>query len=214
MRLVMAVEGESTTRAAQSLAVHPGVDEVALLAPTTSRQFQTVESALGFDAVVGAGKAASIADRAGIPAIVTGALHAQPGVAWASVEGVAFALLEGDAGRPAVAIEGEPGGETPIVFPSPIDSRTAEEEFIDGRSLLVARGAGPLAAAMVLEPNRHRVILDDQAFLRGVALAAGVGLLLDGPVDVPVPVWERAAAYLKTASDMGLVIGERPAEES
>lgn len=214
MRLVVAVEGEPTTRAAQSLAVHPGVDEVALLAPTTSKQFETVESAAGFDAVVGAGKAASTAARAGIAAIVTGALQGQTGVAWASVEGVAFALLEGDAATTAIAIEGEPGGETPIVFPSPIDSRMAEEAIVDGRSLLVARGPGPLAAAMVLEPNRHRVVLDDEAFLRGVALAAGVGILLDGPVDGPVPVWERAAAYLKTASEMGLVVGERPAEES
>lgn len=214
MRVLVAVDGESTTRAAQSLADHPGIEAVALLAPASSRNFETVSSADGFDVVVGKAVAAETAQQAGLPAIVEGQLpEGCRGVYGASIAGLALALSEDLSDSPiaAVALEGEPDGDRTVMFPSPIDSRPATEETFAGRRLLVALGEGPLQAAIALGPNRHRVVMDQARFMEGIALAAGVGILLDQAVETAIPVWEAASSYLKAAVDMGLVIGERPA---
>lgn len=214
MRVLVAVDGESTTRAAQSLADHPGIEAVALLAPAKSRNFETVTTAEGFDVVVGKAVATETAQRAGLPAVVEGELPpGARGVYGASILGLALALASDLPGNPttAVAVEGEPEGERTVMFPSPIDSRPAVEESVDGRSVLVARGEGPLQAAIALGADRHRVVMDHARFMEGIALAAGVGILLERPVDAAIPVWEAASAYLKTAVEMGLVLGERPA---
>lgn len=214
MRALVAVEGESTTRAAHSLSDHPAIDAVALLAPATSGSFETVDTAAGFDVVVGRRVAAETAHQAGLPAVVVDTLDAGAvGVYGASLKGLALALAAGMSGSPlvAVAVEGDPGGDRPLLFPSPIDSRAATAEDLDGHRLWVAPGPGPLQAAMAQGPHRHRVVLDDSRFLEAIALAAGVGVLLEEMVGGPVPVWERASSYLRTAAEMGLVIGERPA---
>lgn len=210
MRIVVAVDGDVTTRAAQSLAAHPDV-EVALLSPTTSTQFETVSSAEGFDAVLGTEKAVEAAAEADLPALTNGELLGQVGVAWASITGLALALAsEVDGGIVALAVPGETGGDETVVFPSPIDARNATVESVEDRQVYIARGDSPLAAALALGRHRHRVIVDDYHFMGAVALAAGVGILLEEPLFGPIPVWQRPAAYLRTAADMGLVIGERP----
>ncbi|HLU32050.1 MAG TPA: hypothetical protein VK088_09825 [Acidimicrobiia bacterium] len=214
MRVLVAVDGESTTRAAQSLADHPGIGSVAVLAPASSRHFQTVTSAEGFDVVVGKAVAAETAQRAGLPAVVEDELGAgSVGVFGASIVGLALALaadLEGDP-LTAVALEGEADGDRTVMFPSPIDSRSVTEEWISGRRVLVGRGEGPLQAAIALGTDRHRVVMDHARFLEGIALAAGVGILLERPEEGAIGVWEAASAYLRTSVEMGLVIGERPA---
>lgn len=214
MRVLVAVDGESTTRAAQSLADHPGIDTVALLAPASSRQFETVTSAEGFDVVVGKAVAAETAQRAGIPAVVEDELPVDsPGVYGASIVGLALALAADLEGEPltAVALEGEPAGDRTVMFPSPVDSRPVTEERISGRRVLVGRGEGPLQAAIALGTDRHRVVMDHARFMEGIALAAGVGILLEEATETSLPVWERNSVYLRTAVEMGLVIGERPA---
>ena len=205
--VVVAAEGEATRRAALSLSTHPDV-EVALLGPTTSSQFPVVDSAIGYDAVVGSERAAI---EAGIPAVVPGALERHFGVEHCSIAGLALALaadLEG-VGTVAVAVPGAGGGDQEVTFPSPIDSRRARAESFSGRTVFVADSPDDAAAALALGQDRHRVILDDHRFMEGVALAAGVGVLLAGYESGPV--WRHAPAYLQTATEMGLVIGERPA---
>ncbi|HEX2154186.1 MAG TPA: hypothetical protein VHL52_09415 [Acidimicrobiia bacterium] len=211
-RIVVAIDGEVTTRAAQSLSAHPDV-QVALLSPTTSSQFDTVDSPDGFDAVLGTTKAAQAAAAAGLPVITTGELRDQPGVAWASITGLALALAtELHEGTVAVAVPGEEVGDETVVFPSPIDVRRATVEPVEENKVYIARGDAPLAAALALGRRLHRVIVDDFRFMEAVALAAGVGILMQGPLASPTPVWQRPSAYLQAAADMGLVIGERTPE--
>lgn len=207
MRVAIAVEGEVTTRAAQSLSAHPGI-EVVLLAPSTSSQFQVVDTPDGCTAVFGEAEAGRVGVAHGIPAVVTGASDAAAGVSWASIRGLALALAADldDVEAVAVGVPGDPGGTETVVFPSPIDGRAAERETVNGRTVLVGRGDGPLAAALALGRSRHRVIVDDHRFMEAVALAAGIAVL--DPVG-SVPVWERPGPYLHTAAAMGLVIGER-----
>lgn len=214
MRVLVAVDGESTTRAAQSLSDHPGIETVALLAPARSSNFETVTTAEGFDVVVGKAVAAETAQEAGLPAVVEAELPpGTHGVYAASILGLAVALSSDMPGSPttAVAVEGEPKGARAVMFPSPIDSRPAVEEPVDGFRVLVARGEGPLQAAIALGADRHRVVMDHAGFMEGIALAAGVGILLEGTVEAAIPVWAAASTYLKTAVDMGLVLGERSA---
>ncbi|MGA7270440.1 MAG: hypothetical protein WB239_05140 [Acidimicrobiia bacterium] len=212
-RVLVAVEGEVTMRAAHSLAAQPGIDQISLLAPARSASFPTVERATGYDLVVGRGVAAEVGVKEGIPAVVEGTLGEQPGVYHASLRGLAMALAVGVEGVDivAVALPGEPQGRRQLVFPSPIDARNAVEERMDGHELSVANGTGPLAAAMVLGGDRHRVIIDDHHFMAGIALAAAAAVALADPPQEPEPVWTRAVDYLRVAADMGLVIGERAA---
>ena len=212
-RLVVAVEGEVTMRAAQSLVVHPGVDEVALLAPAKSVLFPTVSSPVGWDLVVGSGKAAGAGRRHGVPVAVSGTLDGQPGVFLGSAVGLALALAVGVdmVETIAVALPGETSGDTTVVFPSPIDARPAIVERHDGHDIQIARGPGSLAAVMVMGSGRHRVVLDDNSFLTGIALAAAAVVGLGSEPGTAFPVWSRSADYLQTAVSMGLVIGERTA---
>lgn len=210
MRVAVAVEGEVTTRAAQSLSSHPDV-EVVLLAPAKSSQFEVADTPEGCAAVIGAESAVRIAAASRLPAVATTRLGTQPGVAWASIPGLALALSSDlDSIRQvAVAVPGDPDGDETVVFPSPIDGRKAVAEEIDSRHLLVARGDGPLASALALGGDRHRAIMDDHRFMEAIALAAGVGALTEGELTGPVPAWERSRPYLRAAAEMGLVIGER-----
>lgn len=198
-------------RAAQSLAVHPGIEAVALLGPTKSPHFPTVETPAGWDLIVGLEGAAAAGVRHDLPVAVVAELDDQPGISLGSPVGLALALAVGVDGirTVAVAIPGAGAGETQVVFPSPIDSRQAEVEIIDGHDVLVARGEGTLAAALALGEQRHRVIVDDSSFLGGVALAAAAVAALAAPLDGPTPVWTRADTYLRACAEMGLVIGER-----
>lgn len=209
-RVAIAVDGEVTLRAAQSLSVHPGVDEVVVLSPSENTHFATVENARGFDVLVGTDRAAPLGVRDQVPVAVTGDLPDQPGVSLGSPIGLALALAVGLEAVEivGVATPGDAEGAETVVFPSPIDARFADKRKIDGHLVHVAGGDGPLAAAMVLGAGRHRVIVDDHRFMAGVALAAAAAVSLATGLDGPV--WTRAAEYLRTAVEMGLVIGERP----
>lgn len=213
MRVVVVVEGEVTTRAAHSLAAHPEIEAVALLAPSRSEHFPTTDNPDDFDVVVGSGNAVTVAEGAGLPAVVTGRLGDQRGVSGASVMGLALALSVGvdNVEMVALAVPGEANGGTMVTFPAPIDSRPARQERYDGHPVLIAPGEGTVAAVMVLATKRHRVIVDDHSFMQAIALAAGVGVLIEGPVTDPTTAWTQAGPYLRTAVTMGLVIAERAA---
>ena len=209
MRVVVTVEGEVTTRAAQSLATQPGV-EVSLLGPSPSSQLEVVDSVEGFDAVVGRERALDAGKAAGVPVIAPGALHGLSGVAWCSPAGLALALAADLASptRIAVALPDDPGGNESVTFPSPIDTRPARSEPLGDRSVLMAASGDPLAAALVTGDHRDRVIMDDHRFMEAIALAAGVGVWMGNPQG-SLRSWDHGDPYLRTATEMGLVVGER-----
>ncbi|MGC2241394.1 MAG: hypothetical protein WA726_11200, partial [Acidimicrobiia bacterium] len=60
------------------------------------------------------------------------------------------------------------------------------------------------AACLALGTERKVTIIEDAAFLDGVALAAGAQVAETGE---PHAVWDRALPYLQTATAMGLVMG-------
>ncbi|MFP3915198.1 MAG: hypothetical protein ACLFWM_10005 [Actinomycetota bacterium] len=209
-RFAVAVDGDVTTRAAHSLSTHPGI-EVVLLAPATSRQFDVVDSPAGCRAVVGTERALRAAQSAGLPAVTAGDTDGLPGVAWASLPGLALALaaaLEG-VDTVAVALPGEPEGSREVVFPSPIDARRVRPEAVDSHTVWMGGGDGSLAAALSLGGEHDRVILDDHLFMSAIALAAGAVLLVEDQTPGRVAVWERSEPYLRAVTDMGLVLAER-----
>ncbi|CAN5872240.1 hypothetical protein BH23ACT5_BH23ACT5_06950 [soil metagenome] len=207
-RVAVALGGEAFKRAAFSLAAHPGIAEVAVLAPATSKHFRVVEDPHGYDVVVGRWE--SPHDH-GLPTVVPDEDLGTAGVYGGSILGLVLALAVGLDGvdTMAAALPGDSAGDTKIVFPSPIDGRSATVERFGGHPVHVARGEGPLGAAMVTSPSRDRVIVDNHAFLEGIALAAAASLLATEGRDTPTPVWTMAERYLRAAVDMGLVIGER-----
>jgi hypothetical protein len=52
--------------------------------------------------------------------------------------------------------------------------------------------------------ERRVAVVDDGAFLSGVALAAGIAAI----GDAPRPVWEASLPYLEAVTEMGLVMAE------
>lgn len=212
--VAVAVDGDVTTRAAHSLAGHPGVDEVVLLEPATSTEFRSVEDASECDVVVATGRGEEQTTAAGVPMVVVGPDLELPGYHTASIDGLALALAVGvgDVETVAVADPDRDTGDLPVVFPFPIDAALASETYVDGRRVLAAPSAD-LAAALVTGSRLHRVVMDDPAFLAGIALAAAAVVVLEDQPTGPTPIWARAAAYLRAAGAMGLVIGERPADE-
>jgi hypothetical protein len=210
-RVAIALEGEATKRAAFSLAAHPGISAVSVLAPAHSQYFPVVDSPAKHDVVVGRSS-----KHHELPTVVSDEDLKGPGVFGGSVLGLVLALAVGvdEVDVVAAALPGDPDGDTTIVFPSPIDGRRSVIERLGGHPIHVGRGDGPLAAAMVTSASRHRVIVDHHAFMEGIALAAATTLLIDSTPDTPIPVWTMAAQYLRAAIDMGLVIGERSPDDS
>lgn len=214
MRVAVVVEGDLTLRAAHSLATHSRIESVSVLGPTESNSFDVVDSVAGYDLVVGRDRAADLAAQHGVPAVVSGESGGSGGVEQCSIEGLALALAVGmeDLEHVAIALPGAPAGDDTFTFPSPIDQRQVVTEFTQSHAILVGRGEAAVAAAMACGADIHRVVLDDHSFMAGIALASGVGVFLDtGETDGSVPAWTEASSYLRTAIDMGLVMGERPA---
>ena len=69
---------------------------------------------------------------------------------------------------------------------------------------MVAHAPGEFAACLAEGAQRRVAVVDQAAFLSGIALAAGVACL-DGEGS---PVWETALPYLEAATEMGLVMAE------
>ena len=210
-RILVAVEGEVTMRAAQTLSAHPGVESISLLGPAKSSFFPTTNEAEGHDIVVGGDLAAQVGLEVRIPAAVWGDLGDQDGLSRASIEGLALALAVGVDGVEVVAVAtpGNREGDEALMFPSPIDSVPTTTEKVDGHEIHFGASPESVSAAMVRGRDIDRVIIDDHAFMRGIALAAAAATLIEQPAPGGDPVWTRSSSYLRAAVEMGLVIGER-----
>lgn len=209
MRIGLLVTGDTSVRAAHSLQAHPGVDEVVVIGPATSKSFEVVPSAEGCDYLVGSGSSApEQADRHEVPLIWDGDAQ-EPGVAvWgASPKGIALAVAARESDPQLVAVahpdidDGPAGGTTR--FPDPVGRLGTRDEQLGGRPLAIAHSPNDFAACLALSANRKVTIVDHGAFLSGVALAAGIAVIEAGG-----PTWAAALPYLETATEMGLVMAE------
>lgn len=207
MRIGVLVTGDVAVRAAHSLSPHPGIDEVVVIGPARSRNFEVVADATGCDLLVGSGEEApEQARRHGVPLIWDGD-HPDAGVSvWgASPQGLALALAarEEDPRLVAVAHPGlTAGNERRVRFADPVGNVEVTDVRYGDRIVAVGRSAPSFAGCLAAGPHRDVTIVDDASFLAGVALAAGA-LVTDGG-----PVWGAALPYLQAAAAMGLVMAE------
>jgi hypothetical protein len=98
----------------------------------------------------------------------------------------------------------EEGSDHLVRFPDPVGSVKAADATFAGRRVALAHSPDRFAACLAVGSERMVTIVDDGAFLSGIALAAGIDAVNGGPV----AVWDRALEYLRAASAMGLVMAD------
>jgi hypothetical protein len=209
VRVGVLVTGDIAVRAAHSLSAHPGIDEVVVVGPARSRSFRVATDGAGCDLLVGTGTGAPAkALELGVGLVWDGHQSA-PGVSvWgASPLGLTLALASREPDPRLVALahpDLEEGTGEQVRFPDPIGRLPVTDIAVDGRHVAAAKSPNQFTASLVDGGQRRVAIVDDCAFLSGVALAAAV-LIAD---EEPAPAWDRALDYLKTATAMGLVMAD------
>jgi hypothetical protein len=207
VRVGVLVTGETAVRAAHCLAAHPGIDEVVVVGPATSKTYRVVDDAGECDLLIGTGPEAPGRARDLGVGLVWDGDTAQGGVHvfGAAPEGLALAMAarETDPQLVAVAYPGAPVGEGRFArLPKPVGRVNLHDTTFGGRPIAVGPSRNAFAAALSTGVGRRVTIVDDGAFLAGVALAAGAA------VDGAGAVWEDSLAYLRAATEMGLVMAE------
>jgi hypothetical protein len=182
---------------------------VVVIGPATSKSFQVVPDAADCDYLIGSGPdAPARASRLGRPLIWDGeGAETSVAVFGAGARGLTLAVAARESDLQLVAVahpDLEAGGDRTIAYPEPVGIQPSRDEVYGGKRLATAGSPNGFAACLVSGAGRRVAIVDDAAFLSGVALAAGFGVLDEGPV----PVWEEALSYLRTAVAMGLVMAE------
>ena len=209
MRVGVLVSGDTSVRAAHSLSAHETVDDVVVIGPARSRTFRVVPDAAGCDLLVGVGADAPTRARAlGVPLVWDGDNFEQGVAVWgASPVGLALALAAREPDPRIVAVahpDLDEGSDHQVRFPDPIGSAKVADATFGGRHVALAKAADRFAACLAVGAERRVAIVDDGAFMSGVALAAGIDVVADSPL----AVWDGALVYLKTAAAMGLVMAE------
>lgn len=197
-------------RAGHSLAAHPGVDEVVVIGPASSKSFQVVSDASSCDLVLGSGEVAiSLAKKHSVRLIWDGAEREEGVAVWgANPEGLAMALAAREPDPRLVAVA-HPDidankADRAVRFPNPVGRISVEETMLGGRPLARAKSPNEYAACLAVGASRRVTVVDDAAFLSGVALAAAFAVV----GDEPLAVWEKSLVYLEAATQMGLVMAE------
>jgi hypothetical protein len=209
VRIGVLVTGDNAVRAAHSLSAHPTVDEVVVIGPARSKSFEVVPSAEGCDLLVGSGPdAPGLARRHGVALIWDGETL-EPGVrvAAASPAGVALALADREPDPRLVAAshpEYEEGLDQAVRFPEPVGPASVTDVAYAGKRVAMAHSPNHFAACLAVGARRRVTIVDDSAFLSGVALAAAV----DVAGDEPTLAFEDSLRYLEAAIAMGLVMAD------
>lgn len=209
MKIGVLVTGDAAVRAAHSLDAHPGVSEVVVIGPARSRSFVVVPDAEGCDYLVGTGTEAAEKARAhGVPLIWDGETP-EEGVAvyGGSPQGLTLALAarESDPRLVAVAHPGlDPGTDNRAAFPHPVGRVGVTDGSYAGHRLAWGKSPNSFAASLTRGLRRNVTIVDQGAFMSGVALAAGLAVA----DEKAKPVWADALTYLHAATDMGLVMAE------
>lgn len=210
VKIGLLVTGDAAVRAAHSLQAHPEVDEVVVIGPATSKSFPVVDSADGCDFLVGHGETApGLARQHGVPLIWDGDEEGDGIAVWgASPAGlvIAMAAREPDPRLVAVAhpdIEDASSTRT-TRFPDPVGRLGVFDATVGGRPIALAHSPNEFAACLAVGASRRVTLVDQGAFMSGIALAAGVAVA-NGAGRA---VWDDALPYLEAATEMGLVMAE------
>jgi hypothetical protein len=203
------VTGDTAVRAAHSLSAHPTIDEVVVVGPARSKSFRVVPSAEGCDLLVGTGPNAPELARGHGVGLVWDGETTEDGVliAGASPAGLALALASREPDPRLVAVahpDYEEGSDHVVRFPEPVGRGTVSDTTYAQRRVAMAKSPNRFAACLAVGAGRSVTIVDDGAFLSGIALAAGVSIA----GDQPRLVFEDALTYLETAAAMGLLMAD------
>ena len=183
------------------------IDEVVVIGPATSTTYRVVDDADGCDLLIGTGEAAPPRARELGVGLVWDGDTPEDGVRvyGAAPEGLALAMAARGMDLQLVAVAYP--SATPLEgrtarLPPPVGRVTLHDTEFGGRPIAVGPSKNSFSAALATGIDRRVTIVDDGPFLAGVALAAGVAVAGGGPV------WEDALTYLRTATEMGLVMAE------
>jgi hypothetical protein len=201
--------GDTAVRAAHSLSAHDRVDEVMVVGPARSRSFRVVPDASECDFLIGSGDAAPIrARKLGVPLLWDGDNPADGVIVWgASPVGLALALGARESDPRVIAVahpELEEGFDHQVRFPDPVGAAKVADATFGGKHVALAKSPDRFAACLAVGADRQVTIVDDGAFMSGIALAAAIDIV-GGEA---APVWDSALAYLQAAAVMGLVMAE------
>lgn len=209
MRVGLLVTGDTSVRAAHSLQAHAGIDEVVVVGPAKSKSFEVVATTEGCDFLVGSGESApDLAGKHGVPLIWDGeGPDARVAVWGASPIGLALALAARETDPRLVAVahpDIETGSQDRTTrFPDPVGRVGVIDATLGEKPVAVGQSPNAFAACLAEGATRRVTVLDEGAFLSGIALAAGIAAA-NGAASKPV--WESALAYLEAATAMGLVM--------
>jgi hypothetical protein len=210
VRVGLLVTGDTAVRSAHSLQAHPGVDEVVVVGPATSKSFAVVDSADGCDLLVGHGPSApGLARKHGVPLIWDGETPEEGLAVWgASPTGLALALASREPDPRLVAVAHpeieDDGAARTTRFPDPIGRLGVVDRQIGGRPIALAHSPNDFAACLAVGAGRRVTVVDHGGFLSGVSLAAGIAIANGAGL----AVWENALPYLEAVTEMGLVMAE------
>jgi hypothetical protein len=210
VRVGLLVTGDTSVRAAHSLAAHPGIDDVVVIAPAQSKSFEVVPDATGCDLLIGSGPSApEMARRQGVPLVWDGVAPDRGVAVWgASPAGLAISLGSRETEPRLVAVaHADIAGDTfdnTTRFPDPVGRVGVTQTRLGDMPVAQGRSPNEFAACLVVGNSRRVTVVDHGAFLAGIALAAGV-VVADGQAR---PVWDAALPYLEAAMEMGLVMAE------
>ncbi len=209
MKVGVLVTGDTAVRAAHSLSAHETVDEVVVVGPARSRSFRIIEDAAECDVLIGSGsEAPTRARKWAVPLVWDGDSAAEGVAVWgASPVGLALAMAAREPDPRIVAVahpELDEGFDHQVRFPDPVGRTKVADATFGGRHVALAKSPDSFAACLAVGAERRVTIVDDGAYMSGIALAAGIDILGAGPV----PVWDDALTYLKTAAVMGLVMAD------
>jgi hypothetical protein len=208
VRIGVLATGDTAVRAAHSLAADPSIDDVFVIGPARSKNFKVVADADDCDFLIATGpEAPKRAQGLGKPLIWDGETIAEGVVVHgASPQGLALSLAAREPDPRVVAVahpEFEGGRDHQVRFPDPVGKLPVSDSTYGGKRLATGRAGDRFAACLAVGKKRRVTIIDDGAFLAGIALAAGIGAI----TDTPTSAWDRALPYLQTATEMGLVMG-------
>ena len=209
MKVGVLASGDTAVRAAHCLSAHDGVEEVVVVGPARSRSFRVVPDATECDLLIGSGDAAPVrARKLGVPLLWDGDSAAEAVIVWgASPVGLALALSAREPDPRIIAVahpDLEEGFDHQVRFPDPVGPAKVADATFGGKHVALAQSPDRFAACLAVGSERQVTIVDDGAFMSGIALAAAIDIV----GEEAAPVWDSALAYLRAAAVMGLVMAE------